>query len=136
VRRFDVAPEVVFDAFTVPEAMRVWWTEQTSFDVDLRVGGRWTIVRREGGETFVMEGEYLEFERPHRLRFTIGMPQFSPNRDTISLEIMPEGAGCVVVFEQSGVDVASELRELAPGERSASEAGWQQGFDLMEAAWR
>mgnify|MGYP002620225440 FL=1 len=135
VRRFDVAPEVVFEALTVPEAMRVWWTEQTTFDLDLRVGGRWTIERREGDQTFVAEGEYLEVEPPLRLRYTFGMPQFSPNRDTISVEIAPEGAGCVVVFEQSGVDIASELRALAPGERSASEAGWQQGFDLMEAAW-
>ena len=136
VRRFDVAPEVVFEALTVPEAMRVWWTEQTTFDLDLRVGGRWTIVRRDGDETYVMEGEYLEVEPPHRLRYTIGMPQFSPNRDTISVEIASEGAGCVVVFEQSGVDIAGELRALEPGERSESETGWQQGFDLMEAAWR
>jgi len=135
VRRFDLAPEVVFDAFTVPVAMRVWWTEQTTFDVDLRVGGRWTIERRDGDETFVMEGEYLEVEPPRRLRFTIGMPQFSPNRDTISVEIAPEGKGCVIVFEQSGVDIEGELRDLAPGDRSESEAGWQQGFDLMEAAW-
>jgi uncharacterized protein YndB with AHSA1/START domain len=136
VRQFDVAPEVVFEALTVPEAMRVWWTEQTTFDLDLRVGGGWTIERREGDQTFVAEGEYLEVEPPSRLRYTFGMPQFSPNRDTISVEIAPEGAGCVVVFEQSGVDIASELGALAPGERSASEAGWQQGFDLMEAAWR
>ena len=136
VRRFDVAPQVVFDALTGPEAMRVWWTEQTTFDIDLRVGGRWTIERREGDQTFVAEGEYLEVEPPTRLRYTFGMPQFSPNRDTISVEIAPEGVGCVVVFEQSGVDIASELRELAHGERSASEVGWQQGFDLMEAAWR
>jgi uncharacterized protein YndB with AHSA1/START domain len=135
VRRFEVAPEVVFEALTVPEAMRVWWTEQTTFDLDLRVGGRWTIERREGDQTFVAEGEYLEVEPPRRLRFTIGMPQFSPNRDTISVEIEPEGAGCVVVFVQSGDDIAAELRDLAPGERSASEAGWQQGLDLMEEAW-
>jgi len=135
VRRFAVAPEVVFEALTVPEAMRVWWTEQTTFAIDLRVGGRWTIVRREGDQTFVAEGEYLEVDPPHRLRYTFGMPQFSPNRDTIAVEIAPEGTGCVVVFEQSGVDIASELRDLAAGERPASEAGWQKGFDLMEAAW-
>ena len=64
------------------------------------------------------------------------MPQFSPSRDTVSVEIAPEGAGCAVVFEQSGVDIAGELGDLAPGERSASEALWQQGFDLMGAAWR
>jgi uncharacterized protein YndB with AHSA1/START domain len=83
----------------------------------------------------VMQGAYVEVDPPHRLRFTIAMPQFSPNSDTISLEITPDGDGCVVVFVQSGVDIASELRELPAGERSASEAGWQQGFDLMEAAW-
>ena len=122
--RLDSAPEVVFDALTVPEAMRVWWTEQTTFDIDLLVGGRWTIVRREGDQTFVAEGEYLEVEPPNPLRYTFGMPQFSPNRDTISVEIAPEGAGCVVGFEESGVDIASGLRELDPGERSASAAGW------------
>lgn len=68
VRRFDVASQVVFDAFTIPEAMRAWWTEQTMFDVDVRVGGRWSIVRREGKKTFVMDGEYLEVEPPHRGR--------------------------------------------------------------------
>jgi hypothetical protein len=39
-----------------------------------------------------------------------------------------------IVFD-AGEDIASELRELAPGSRSASEEGWQQGFDLMAAAW-
>jgi len=63
------------------------------------------------------------------------MPQFSPNSDTISIEITPEEAGCVVTFVQAGEDIASELRELPPGSISASEAGWQQGLDLMAAAW-
>jgi uncharacterized protein YndB with AHSA1/START domain len=135
VRKFDVAPQVVFDAFTKPESMRVWWTDQTTFDIDLRVGGRWAIVREEEGVTYTMTGEYLEVESPKRLRFTIAMPQFSPNSDTISIDIMPENAGSVVTFLQAGEDIANELRELSPGEQSASEAGWQQGFDLMEAAW-
>ncbi len=136
VRKFDVAPEVVFDAFTKPEAMRVWWTDETSFDIDLRPGGKWTIIRTEGNETYVMTGQYLEVERPHRLKHTIAMPQFSPNSDIITMDIIPDGkGGCEVTFVQSGEDIASELRELQPGEKSASETGWQQGFDLMEAAW-
>lgn len=83
VRRFDVAPEVVFDAFTKPEAM----------------------------------------------------PQFSPNSDTVSIEIEEDESGSVMTFIQSGKDIAAELRELPAGEKSASEEGWQQGFDLMAAAW-
>lgn len=137
VRRFQVAPEAVFDAFTKPESMRVWWTNDTTFDIDLRVGGSWTITRKEGDVTYTMTGEYLEIEQPHRLRYTIGMPQFSPNSDTIAIDITPDGkGGCEMTFVQSGNDIATELKELPPGGVSESEKGWQQGFDLMEAAWK
>ncbi len=136
VRRFNVPPEVVFDVFTKPDAMLVWWTDDTVFEIDLRVGGHWTITREEGGETYVMTGEYLEVERPHRLRHTIAMPQFSPNSDTVTIDITPDGkGGCEVIFEQSGPDIAAELLALPLGETSESEKGWQQGFDMMEAAW-
>lgn len=136
VRKFNVAPEVVFDAFTKPEAMRVWWTYDTEFDIDLRVGGQWTITREEGDMTLTMTGEYLEVDRPHRLKHTIAMPQFSPNSDTVSIDITPDGkGGCEVTFIQSGPDIAVELKALSPGEASESEKGWHQGFDLMAAAW-
>ncbi|MCG8381196.1 MAG: SRPBCC domain-containing protein [Gammaproteobacteria bacterium] len=135
VRQFGVSPDVVFNAFTKPESMRVWWGENTEFDINLSVGGRWTITRKEGKTIYTATGEYLEIEPPHRLRYTYAMPQFSPNSDTISIEITPEGAGCVVTFVQSGEDIASELRELSLGSTSASEEGWQQGFNLMTIAW-
>jgi uncharacterized protein YndB with AHSA1/START domain len=134
VRKLKVAPEVAFDTFTRPEFMRVWWTDQTTFDIDLRIGGRWTIVRKEGDETYTMTGEYLEVQRPHRLRFTIAMQQFSPNSDTITISIEDgDNGGCIITFEQSGQDIAQELREVSPGQISASEEGWQQAFDLMES---
>ncbi len=135
VRRFAVSPGVMFDTLTKAESMRVWWDDQTTFDIDLRIGGQWTIIRKDGDTVYTMVGEYLEIERPHRLRYTIAMPQFSPNSDTISVEIAPDGGGCMVTFVQSGVDIASELRDLPPGETSGTEAGYQQGFDLMAAAW-
>ena len=135
VRRFSVAPEVVFDALTNPESMRIWWGENTEFDIDLRVGGRWTVVRREVDTEYLATGEYLEIERPHRLVYGYSMPQFSPNTDTISIDITADGGGSVVTFEQAGEDIAGELREVDPGDISASEAGWQHGFDLIAAAW-
>jgi len=132
-RRFDVTPDKVFGAFTNPEEMRVWWTDDTEFDIDLRVGGRWTITRKEGETTYVMTGEYLEIGRPTKLRHTIGMPQFSPNADTITIENKPHGkSGSSMTFIQEGLDIDSELKELPEGTISESEKGWQQGFDLME----
>ena len=137
VRRFTAASEAVFDAFTLPEAMRVWWTDDTVFEIDLRVGGRWTISREENGMSLTMTGEYLEVDRPRRVRYTIGMPDFSPGFDVVTIDIADDGdGGCVVTFEQTGSEIAAELEALAPGDVSESEKGWQQGFDLMEAAWR
>jgi uncharacterized protein YndB with AHSA1/START domain len=115
--------------------MRIWWGDDTTFDIDLRVGGRWTITRRQDRTDYTAVGEYRVVERPRRLCYTFAMPQFSPNSDTISVEIAPDGAGSIVTFVQAGDDIAGELRELPPGSTSASDAGWQQGFDLMAAAW-
>ncbi len=134
-RRFDVPPETVFDTLTDPDLMRIWWGDDTEFDIDLRVGGQWTIIRREGGEEYLATGNYLKVERPSQLQYTFAMPQFSPNSDTITIRIAEDNGGCFVTFEHSGDDIAAELRELSPGETSATEAGWQQGFDLMAAAW-
>lgn len=134
-RRFDVDREKVFDTLTKPDQMLVWWGDDAEIEVDLQVGGRWTIIRREDGVEYLATGEYLEVERPSLLKYTFGMPQFSPNSDTITIRIDEDGDGSRVTFEHSGVDIASELRELKPGETSATEAGWQQGFDLMAAAW-
>lgn len=134
VRQFNVAPEVVFDAFTIPQSMKIWWTDDTTFDIDLRVGGRWTITRKEGDTVYTMTGEYLEINRPQWLKFSISMPQFSANSDIISIEITPEEFGCIFTFVQTGEDIASELRELSQESISESEKGWQQGFDLMAAA--
>lgn len=137
VRQFNVPPQVVFDAFTQPESMRVWWTEDTIFDIDLRINGQWTITREEEGITYTMTGAYLEIDEPHRLRFSIAMPQFSPNSDIISIEIAARGdSGSRMTFIQTGKDIASELSDLPEGSISESEKGWQQGFDLMEEAWK
>lgn len=135
-RTFDVPPETVFDAFTKPDAMRVWWTDDTEFDINLKVGGTWTITREEDGTVFTMTGEFLEIDRPRLLKYTIAMPQFSPNSDIVTIDITPkENDKCSVTFVQSGPDIAAELKDLHDGQISESEKGWQQGFDLMVKAW-
>ena len=71
VRRFDVPPRSVFDAFTDPDAMGVWWTPDTVFELDLRVGGRWRITRRDGGgcvATFEQSGAGIAAELRARAR--------------------------------------------------------------------
>lgn len=135
-RQFDVVPEKIFEGFTNPEEMRVWWTEDTVFNIDLQVGGSYSIIREEDGITYTMTGEYIEIERPNKIKYTCGMPDFSSIMDTISIEIHSNGkGGSKMIFTQEGEGINAELKELPEGEISESEKGWQLGFDLMEQSW-
>ena len=135
-RHFNVAPERVFAIFTNPKEMIVWWTEDTQFDIDLQVGGNYSIIREEDGATYNMTGEYLEIDIPNKLQYTCAMPDFSPNVDTITINIQPDGkGGSHMIFIQEGEGIDAELKELPKGTVSESEKGWQMGFDLMVEYW-
>lgn len=136
VHQFNVPPQKVFDAFTKPRVMKVWLTETTTFDIDLSIGGLWTIIRTEGTDVYTETGKYLEIEKPNKLVYTYGMPQFSLNKDTITIEIVTNGEnGSTLTFTQKGIDIDTELNVLEPGSISQSEEGWRKAFELIEKAW-
>lgn len=135
-RHFNVTPERVFAIFTNPEEMIVWWTPDTKFDIDMKVGGHYTITREESGVTYRMTGEYLEVEKPNILKYTCAMPDFSPITDIITIKIQSDGNnGSKMTFIQEGEGINEELKVLPEGAISESEKGWQMGFDLMEMYW-
>lgn len=138
-RRFDASPERVFDAWIDPGLTRQWLftdasNEASTVEIDPRGGGVWTITARREGVDYTASGEYLEIDRPHRLVFTFAMLQFSPNSDTITVEIAPDAAGSILTFTQAGVDIADELRQVPAGEMGGSEQGWGQMFNGLAAA--
>lgn len=97
-RSFDAPAALVFDAWTKPDVVRLWWVpeahgvEGVRFEADVRVGGTWRYVLRApvvgpdesgavsdaGSEAgsgatwaeFAMSGWYMEVERPSRLVYT------------------------------------------------------------------
>ena len=128
-RRFDAAPERLFDAWTDPKLAAGWLfttpnSEAHRVEIDLRVGGRWEIVDRRGGVDYRAIGEYLRVERPRRLAFTFGMPQFSDAFTTVVVEIAPDGAGAVMTLTQDG---------LTADAVAALEQGWGDMFDALAA---
>lgn len=139
VRRFEASPERVFDAWINPATVRQWLfrtpaDQQYHARLDPRVGGDWTITARRLGVDYTALGTYLEIDPPCRLVFTFAMPQFSPNSDRITVEIVPDGAGSLLTFTQEGIDIAEELRQLPPGVEGGSEHGWRLMFDLLARA--
>src|SRR5437870_1551281 len=87
-RRFDAAPERVFDAWLSPDMIRKWIfgspddEEVVRIAVDARVGGSFSIVLRRKGAEVDHAGEYLEIDRPRRLVFTFGVSP-SPDRSRV-----------------------------------------------------
>jgi uncharacterized protein YndB with AHSA1/START domain len=114
-RSFDAPAERVFDAWLDPATAEKWLYatddgEIISCDLDARVGGKWTIVRRgpspePPNEVIDMEhtGEYLEISRPRRLVFTFGVPKVSNEMTTVSVEVKPVGQGCELMLTDDGV---------------------------------
>lgn len=111
-RSYDFPAERVFDAWLVPETTRKWLfttddSEVVRCEIDARVGGKFEIVdKRDSGE-FKGEirhiGEYLEIDRPRRLVFTFGVPQFDPNMSRVEIDIVAKGAGCELTLTHHGV---------------------------------
>lgn len=82
------------------------------------------ITNRRDGTDYTAVGEYLEVDSPRRLVYTFSMPQFSPNSDTITIDIAPDGAGSVMTFTHSGIDIAAELSRFRPaGKADPNRAG-------------
>jgi uncharacterized protein YndB with AHSA1/START domain len=121
---YNAAPEVVFDAFTDPEAQQEMYADEPDWIVrsecDLRVGGRWTIefgppAGPPSRETCVFE----IIERPRLLVF----------RSTMS---MPDGSSLATRTHVTFTETASGQTRLtvvqtgfpAPGLRDEFTGGW------------
>jgi uncharacterized protein YndB with AHSA1/START domain len=125
--RYAAKPERVFDAWLDPKTAGKWLFAtpagvMTRVEIDARVGGKFTIVRRDG-EEIEHVGEYFEIDRPRRLVFTFGVPKFSSEMTRVTVEIAPSGDGCELALLQEDV-----LPEWA--ERSAE--GWSMILDNLE----
>jgi uncharacterized protein YndB with AHSA1/START domain len=129
-RRFNATPEAVFDAWTDPALAGRWlFTSPTSerhdTQLDVRGGGRWTITDRRGGVDYTALGEYLEVDRPRRLAFTFGMPQFSPAFGKVNVTFEADGDGCLMTLAQE---------DLPPEHHAATIEGWEAMFDGLAGA--
>ena len=134
-RRYDAAPEAVFDAWTNPEVLRRWWAaapgwETPAAEVDLRAGGRYRLTMRDpqAGAEHTVGGEYVEVRRPDRLTYTWawepepGGPDMGPP-SRVTVDFVADGAGTRVELTHSGL--ATEPS------RAQHEHGWNACLDNL-----
>ena len=98
----DVAPALIWAAWTQPEHLKQWfapkpWTT-TDCQIDLRVGGLCkTTMRSPEGQDFPNTGCYLEIVENQKLVFTDALgANFRPSEKpffTVSITLEPHGTG-------------------------------------------
>jgi uncharacterized protein YndB with AHSA1/START domain len=102
-REIDVDPTLVWEAWTDPEQLKVWFTPQpwrtVSCTIDLRPGGLFhTTMASPEGDEYPNDGCYLEVVDGERLVFTSALTEgFRPVAAdlpfTAVVEIEPNGSG-------------------------------------------
>jgi uncharacterized protein YndB with AHSA1/START domain len=128
-RRFDVAPERVFDAWVDPALAAKWLftsptSESHSTEIDASVGGGWVVTDRRDGVDYKALGEYLQIDRPRRLVFSFGMPQFSDAFNTVTIKVEPDGDGCLMTLTQDN---------LPTEHHEPTRRGWEEMFHTLAA---
>ena len=122
IRRFNNAPERVFDAWLEPEMIAQWMFGPAVRDEEIvrltavaRIGGSFSFLVRRNGEEIDHIGTYLEIRRPNRLVFTWGIGDAEGSRVTV--EIVGHESGCELTL----------THELDPD--------WVDYADRTKAAW-
>lgn len=106
-RRIAARPEQVYDAWLNAGHAGRWLFrtpdgELARCEIDARVGGRFRIDERRGGELAEHHGEYVELDRPSRLAFDF-WTSFSDERTRVTIDIAPDGEGTMLTLTHEGV---------------------------------
>jgi uncharacterized protein YndB with AHSA1/START domain len=123
--------ERIFKALTDPEERLRWWGgpggrfKLTSFDSDLRPGGKWTMHAESFGRAVTIRGEYREIQPPRLLVFT-WLPDWYENatESLVRWELQEQGGITTVRLVHSG---------LASESARESHRGWPQILEWLKA---
>ncbi|GLZ61415.1 MULTISPECIES: SRPBCC family protein [Micromonospora] len=131
-RRVDVAPELVWRAWTTPELLMRWFSPKpwstVACEIDLRPGGRFdTTMRSPEGQEFPSSGCILVADEGSTLVFTSAMGAgFRPvvTADgfpfTAVIQIEPDGDGTKYT--------ATAIHADASAKKSHEEMGFHEGW--------
>jgi uncharacterized protein YndB with AHSA1/START domain len=137
-RLFDAPPEVVFDAIVDPDAQEEIFADQvegwalSTFDINLRVGGTWTIVFGPvggEGESDRLTSVFTEVDRPRRLVYDTSMYVAEWGRTlsfTEAITFEDQDGKTLVTVVQSGFE--------AEADRDAFQSGTPQYLDGVQRA--
>ncbi len=114
VRAFAHSAEIVFDAWLDPKIAGQFLFAtpdgvMTKVEIDAKVGGKFNITERRGDQDAVHVGEYVEVDRPRRLKFRFGDNQ-AFDATFVTVEIVATAGGCELTLTHEGVGAEWETQ--------------------------
>jgi uncharacterized protein YndB with AHSA1/START domain len=123
-RRFPAARQRVFDIWTDPDQIKIWFggpqTRVETVSLDLRVGGRYVIqIREPDGSLSEIAGEFLQVQPPSRLVYTWEFTRAGVTADvnTVSVEFIDDQGLTVLRLEHHPF--------YDPGLLAIHQGGWE-----------
>jgi len=133
-RLIDAPPEVVFDSFVDPAAQSALYDDPSEpgwnveSELDLRVGGTWTIAFGKAGEDPYRETNvFTEVDRPRRLVFDSRMRKGDPEwrvDTTVAVTFEDRDGKTLLTIAQTGFDRQED--------RDMIQEGWPSILDALE----
>lgn len=130
MRTFNAPAHIVFEAWTRPELMKLWWAPKSigvplrSCEMDVRVGGSYRLeFGHDASESMAFVGKYLEVLPPSRLVWTN--------------EEGEDGAVTTVTFEERDGKTLLTVHELYPSKEAldaghGAEEGMPEQFEQLD----
>jgi uncharacterized protein YndB with AHSA1/START domain len=141
-RTVDVAPELVWAAWTQPEHLKKWFSpapwKTVDCEIDLRPGGAFsTTMRSPEGQEFPNTGCYLEIVENKKLVWTGALaPGFRPVSTppevpvfTAVISLEPHGSGT----KYSALAMHTDEAGREAHEKMGFHEGWGAAFDQLVA---
>ena len=114
LRAFLHPAQAVFDAWLDPNiAGRFLFATpdgvMTKVEIDAQVGGKFNITERRGDQDAVHVGQYLEIDRPERLKFRFG-DNLAFDATYVTVEVVATDGGCELTLTHEGVGAEWEAQ--------------------------
>ena len=132
VRTIAASPDAVFEVWTTKEHMERWTCPDpgalVDVEIDLRVGGRYSIRMDVEGGPFTAFGTYREVDRPTRLVYTWDWkeePHAMNTETVVTVDFVPVDGGTQIRLTHAGFP--------APSDKEGHEVGWTMCLDRLVA---
>jgi uncharacterized protein YndB with AHSA1/START domain len=134
-RVVDVAPELVWAAWTTPAHVKKWFTpapwKTVDCEIDLRPGGIFrTVMRSPEGQEITNVGCFLEIVANRKLIWTVALkPGYRPSFTAI-IVMQPHGKGT----KYAALAMHKDEKDRNAHDRMGFSDGWGKALDQLVAA--